>query len=155
MNCCCNCLIRLIRRIIAETPQPTTLAGTQAQLQNSPNVLLNDGDMVVFDTIIMSNNPNITYAAGQFTINKTGTYSISWQVATDGTTEFTNINFTIQVNGVNYATASIPIVTGQISGTALIVANAGDEITLVNTSLDGVQLANTNVQANIVIMGLN
>lgn len=155
MKCCkCKCLIALIRRIISETPaQSIGLSGTQMQLTGSPGGIIANASPVIFDTPILT-NPNISYLAGNFTILKSGTYEIDWQVATDGTDGSPTIDFSVTVNGSNYATMSTPIVSGLLSGSAIINATQGDIVSLVNSSGGIVQYGVTAVQANITILGV-
>jgi hypothetical protein len=63
------------------------------------------------------------------------------------------VEFTVQVNGGGGASASSPIVTGQINGTAFVSVGAiPATIQLVNTTGQTVFYATTPVVANIVII---
>lgn len=169
MDCChCPKMRNLIKQIISETPQPApapapepkileTLTGIQAQITNTPGKLLYTGEQLMFDSIIMSNNPNIKYDNGRFNISKSGTYFISWQVATTSMGIDQYSYFSIAINGVEYSISASPTVKGQISGTAIINVNSGDYITLVNTNVGGesVMFGHSLVLANIIIMGVS
>lgn len=167
--CNCNKMDRKIRAIIQEylptpTPTPTPapeprtlteLTGIQAQITNTPGKLLYDKEQMMFNNIIMSNNPNIMYDNGRFNITKSGTYFISWQMATTSMDIDVYVYFTVCVNSVEYASMPSPLAKGHITGTMLINAKEGDYITLINNNIggEGVMLGHAIVQGNIVIMG--
>jgi hypothetical protein len=113
------------------------------------------GANVVFDTIINDQSLDLGYnpGTGIFTISGIGNYYVSWWVATDGAEAATSINFDLVLNGSTVSTTSSPIVTGQVSGTALITVGATPAtLALVNTTGETVFIANTAVQANFVIV---
>lgn len=125
------------------------------ELTNAP-----DGDIAanaptLFNSVLNNTLLDVTYtpATGQFLIQTPGDYYASWWVATDGTALNTTINFSLERNNLPIATATTPIVTGQLSGMAhFTVDTAPATMTLVNTSNDIVQFANTSVQGSMVIM---
>lgn len=129
-----------------------SLSGIQAQLTGKPMLLANNA-IVPFSGLVGPSNPHITFDAGQFTINTAGTYMVHWQVATDGSDVDAIIAFAVAVNGAPQSSMSSPIVTGQVAGSAVIVASTGDIITLANVSNQNVQLAAVPVMANITIVG--
>ncbi len=94
-------------------------------------------------------------ATGVFTITRVGNYLVSWQVAIDGTDLDPMATFSLRVNGVDVASSSLPVITGQLSGTALITVAAPTTVALVNTSGYTVYYADVPVQANIVITDVN
>lgn len=128
------------------------LAGIQAQLIGSSGGIVGLGSPVLFDTII-SDSSNIIYnpLTGEFTITTSGNYFISWWVATDDAPG-TFIQFSVQLNGANNISASTPLLTGQLNGTALYTIVAPATIRLINTSNGTVGYAFTPIQANIVIL---
>ena len=80
---------------------------------------------------------------------------MTWWVSTDGAGPSTFVDFTIQVNGGGGVSASSPIVSGQLSGTAFItVGVAPATIQLVNTTGQPVFYGATPVLANLSIIEL-
>jgi uncharacterized protein (DUF2141 family) len=108
---------------------------------------------VLFDTLNNSGS-SISYdpATGLFTITRPGDYNVAWWVDTDGAGPATSVSFSVEVNGVPYSTASSPIVSGQLSGDALVTLNmVPATISLVNVTGDDVFVPAIPVQAGIVI----
>lgn len=109
----------------------------------------------MFDTVVNDQSPDINYnpMTGVFTLNRPGNYFISWWVATDGASRSTILQFSVELGAANYAQGSTPVVTGQVSGSALVTV-AAEPVTLIlkSTTSDVVALASTTVQANIVIL---
>ena len=118
--------------------------------------IIDDGDNVVIDTVANSQSANISYddTTGEFTISQPGNYYVTWWIATDGAGIATQITFGIVVHANPAVTASSPIVTGQLSGRALITVGAvSATLMLVNLTGDDVFLSpDTPVQASIVII---
>ncbi|MDR1116862.1 MAG: hypothetical protein LBL09_01270 [Oscillospiraceae bacterium] len=82
-----------------------------------------------------------------------GNYYVTWWVAVDGTAGSADVSFAVDVDGSPYSTGSMPIVTGQVSGSALVTVGATPAtISLINVSGNTIALAGTPVQANIVIL---
>jgi hypothetical protein len=130
------------------------LRGVQVQLVDNGKQTVADGANVIFDTIVNLQSSDISYNAltGEFTITRTGNYSVVWWVATDGTGVNDAVYFSLKVDGGGDVTSSSPLVTGQISGSALVTISTTPAIlTLVNTSNDIVIFAGLSVQANLVI----
>ncbi|HWQ77173.1 MAG TPA: hypothetical protein VN381_00005 [Anaerovoracaceae bacterium] len=114
-----------------------------------------DDENVIFDTIINDQTDNIIYnpATGAFTITRAGNYYVSWSVATDGAGPAINVTYAVTVNGLPFAAMSSPIVSGELSGEALVtVETAPAVLTLVNVTGEDVFVPLTPVQANIVIL---
>lgn len=152
MGCCrCN-LVQLIRRIVSEMLPQGTTEGIQATLTGNYLVLANN-ETVPFNSLVSPASSRYTFAPGQITINIPGTYMVNWQVAVDGSDVDTNLTFAVAVNGVPHSSMSTPAVTSLVAGSAVVVANAGDVITLVNVSEQNIRLADTKIQANITIIG--
>ncbi|MBP1994874.1 hypothetical protein J2Z66_006515 [Paenibacillus eucommiae] len=131
------------------------LVGIQAQLQESGADTIDDGDNVIFDTVINNQSSNIIYnaATGEFTIVAVGNYYINWWVSTDGAGPSTSVTFDIVLNGGVGISGTSPIVTGQLNGSALITVGAiPANIALVNVTNETVNYGITPVQANIVII---
>lgn len=149
----------LVISIIFVTPIGTTqIGGIQTQLTEEGNTLLPNDNAIVFNNLINDQSSDINYnsTTGEFTITKPGNYYVSWWVATDGSTSVPTVNFSVAINGVPHSMGSSPIVSGQVSGSALItVVSSPTTVTLVNTSTDDIQIANTAVQANMVIVEIN
>jgi hypothetical protein len=136
---------------------PGDMEGIQAQLIGGGGSVIANNANVVFDDIVTELGDNIGYnpVTGAFTINRPGDYFISWAVAPDGAGLAVNVTFAITVNGLPYAAMSSPIVSGVLSGEALVsVGNAPAVITLRNLTGDGVFVPMTPVQADIVIYRL-
>ncbi len=92
---------------------------------------------------------------GIFTISRVGNYLVSWQVTIDGSDLDPSATFSLRVNGTDVVSSTLPLVTGQLSGTALITVAAATTVALVNTSGYTVYYADVPVQANIVITDVN
>jgi hypothetical protein len=113
---------------------------------------------LIFDVLLNDQSPAISYdvLTGEFTISQVGNYFVTWWIATNGSGQDTDVHFTVSVGGVLYSMGASPIVTGQLSGSALItVSSTPTIVTLVNTSADIVSIATTPTQANIVILELS
>jgi hypothetical protein len=135
------------------SPEPA-LSGIQAQQLDAEGTVIADGGNVIFDSLLNDQSDNISYnsATGEFTITEPGNYYVDWWVGTDGAGPGTNVTFAIEVNGVEYSDASSPIVSGQLSGEALVtVTTTPTIITLVNTSGNDVFVPTIPIQGNIVI----
>lgn len=136
---------------------PGGIEGIQAQLTGAGGSIIADDANVVFDTVLTEENDIIVYepATGRFIINRPGDYFISWSVAPDGAGPAVNVSFAVAVNGLPYAAMSSPIVSGVLSGEALVtIGDTPAVITLVNVTGEGVFLPATPVQADIVIFRL-
>jgi hypothetical protein len=132
----------------------TVFGGVQAQLDDAGGAVLANGSDVAFNTVINDQSTDITYnpVSGDFIITKPGNYLVSWWFATDGAGPATSVSFAVEVNGVPYSTASSPIVSGQLSGTALVtVTSTPTVITLVNVTGETVFIPTTPVQSGFVI----
>ncbi len=130
----------------------------QAQLVGDPLGIIDDGDNVIFDTLLVSPSPNITYnpVTGVFSIGEAGVYYVSWWVNTDGAEASETVSFTLETSeGATYPSSSpAPLVTLQLNGSALIDASGPLTFTLINTTGANVNLAETAVQANLTIVQL-
>lgn len=153
MKCCeCNQLVRLIQKI----SKPT---GVSAKLTVGQNNQVPNQNGILFDTIALNNTNGkvviVPAADGgtEFHLRGKGTYLINWNVAVDGTTENASVTFSLSVNGVVKANTSMPVVTGELSGTeAVEVTNTVLIVKLINNGGDIAQLANVPVQANLTII---
>ncbi|WMJ87113.1 DNRLRE domain-containing protein [Anaerocolumna sp. MB42-C2] len=135
--------------------EPGELTGIQAQLQQSPGVILANEANVIFDTTITDQSESISYnlQTGEFTISEPGNYYISWWVTTDGSAGPSNMVFALLANGNTIALGNSPNVTGQVDGDGFFtVADEPVTITLVNQSGASILYANIPVQANISII---
>jgi hypothetical protein len=130
------------------------LLGIQTQLLASGGALVADGAQIIFDTITndQANDINYNLATGVFTITAPGNYYVSWWVAVDGSDGPIVLTFAVELNGGGGVLGSAPTVTGQINGSALITVVATPAtITLVNVTGAAIVLADSPVQANLVI----
>ena len=127
--------------------------GIQASLVGAGGGTIPDGTNVLFDTLNnMGSDISYDPVTGLFTVTRRGDYNVAWWVATDGAGAATSVSFAVEVNGVPYSTASSPIVTGQLSGDALVSLNmVPATISLVNVTGDDVFVPAIPVQAGIVI----
>lgn len=133
---------------------PAELTGIQAQLTEAGGTILANESNVVFDSVLNDQSSDIDYdgVTGEFTITAPGNYYVDWWVGTDGAGPSTTVGFAIEVNGVLYSESASPIVSGLLSGEALVTVTAVPTIvTLVNVTGEDVFVPVTSVQANIVI----
>ena len=136
---------------------PGNLGGIQAQLSDSANVLIENNNAVLFNTVTNQASPDISYnsISGEFLLPADKNYYVNWWTAVDGT-EFTPvIEFSVAMNGIPTSVAVSPQVTCQLSGSALVsVGNNPEFLSLLNVSGNTVRYAATSVQASIVIVEL-
>ncbi|PKM72871.1 MAG: hypothetical protein CVU91_07540 [Firmicutes bacterium HGW-Firmicutes-16] len=146
-------LIGFLVFVIVDITTPAALGGIQAQLDDSGGEIQADGSNVIFNTELNDQSSAISYnsVTGEFTIAAPGNYLVNWWYATDGAGPAINVSFAVAVDGVAYSTASSPIVSGQLSGDALVTLASPAVITLINVTGDDVFIPSTPVQANIVI----
>ena len=124
---------------------------------NSPNGDIADNAAIIFDTVSVEIGTAISYneTTGVFTISQNGYYLVNWWVALDGSVATTGANFSLNVNGSPHSTGASPSVIGQLSGSALIVVDAGPvTVTLTNESGELINLEDVYAQANITILAL-
>ncbi len=140
----------------APRPQGTP-AGIQLQLQGAARVLTGNNHNIRFDTDINKLSRDIAYnqQTGEFILPPNNHYYISWWVAVDGTEYSANVEFAVFVDNVLFAASASPLVTSQVSGSALVSTESeAKTITIVNVSGCEVRYAANSVQANIVIFKL-
>lgn len=120
---------------------------------------LPDTEPVLFDETLGNTSVNVNYdnATGRFEINKAGTYFASWWVATDGSGQSTSLQFGLVVNygdpSQQVFVACSPVVTGQISGSAMFtITTVPSYITLRNLTGDVVNYANTNYRSMMTVI---
>lgn len=136
---------------------PTELEGIQVELTDAGGGVIADGQNVLFNTVLNDQSNNISYnpGTGEFIITRPGNYVVSWWTAPDGAEAATSVSFAVAVNGVPYSTASSPIVSVQMSATALVtVTTVPATISLVNVTGAGVFVPTIPVQAGMVITAL-
>ncbi|WP_250229609.1 hypothetical protein [Anaeropeptidivorans aminofermentans] len=124
------------------------------QLTSGTVTTVDDGDNVLFDTVINDQAPDITYnpATGEFTITQAGNYDVLWWISTDGAQASTYVSFEIVLDGIAIVSGASPIVTGQLMGSAFItVAAVPAVLTLSNNTGATVNYGLTPVLANLVI----
>ena len=156
MPCIMVIVIVILAVLLIFRSSAPTVGGIQAQLNNGRRSIISDSETVVFNSILNNQNSNISYnqTTGEFTITETGDYYVSWWVTTGGSSQFTNMSFSIVINGTPHSIGTSPIVSGQVSGSELITVGATPvTIKLINNSSNDILFADTPVQANIVILG--
>jgi len=128
--------------------------GIQAELRGSAEQLLSPNELVIFDGSLSDTANGISYDnAGIFTISRNGRFLINWWVSVSGATALP-INFSLNVNGVSHSIGSSLLIEDQISGSAILVVDSAPvTVSLTNDTGGIVVLADTPVQANIVITG--
>ena len=90
-----------------------------------------------------------------FTITEPGNYYIDWWVAADGSPVAVTIDLSIVTSNGIVIAASSPILSGQLSGNALIsVVDAPITFRLVNTTGNEIFIGNTTIKANLTILNL-
>ena len=131
----------------------------QVQLQENSAGTIATGTNVLFDTTINAPSGNITYNAGigNFFINQTGNYFISWWVNTDGAEAETSVVFGIRVisGGAQTILSSSPspLTTLQLNGNALLtVTTVPTVFNLFNSTGATVNYATSDIQANLTII---
>lgn len=157
-GCCCQWqyiqtyIQNYINNIISTLNIDAKLLGTQAESKNNPQILLNAGDLIPFDTVLTNQNPNVTLdaATGIFTVTKAGDYAVYWFANINGTGGDTTVK--LSCNGIGVTAENS--VQAQISGFATLSLNAGDTISLMNASGFEVRLDGGNVQAGIQILSV-
>ncbi len=133
------------------------LEGAQLQMQGDVQTIDNNTP-VIFDTIITDNSSGISYdtTTGEITITESGTYYINWWFSADGSPIATTIDLSIVTSTGEIITASNPILSGQMSGNALldITASAGSPVTvqLINTTGNEIFVGFTTVRADLTII---
>lgn len=136
----------------------TALGGVQYQLTGGARRIIAPGQAVLFDTPIQTDGTEISYNAGTgaFALSAAGRYYISWWVSTDGSASSTDLWFSVDLNGASHSIGAAPVVTGQISGSALVTAEAAPSfLTLRNATQTGIALCAAPSQANIVILRIS
>jgi len=136
---------------------PAEIFGIQVQLLNSPNIDVANNAPVIFDTVLEQIGTAISYdeTTGVFTISQNGYYLVNWWVATDGSDSTTGTKFSLNVNGASHSSGASANVTGQVSGSDLLVVNAEPvTVTLTNESGEPMNLEDTFTQANITILAI-
>jgi len=143
MNICDRCCRRCIDR--KEEGMQVTLTGSGGE--EIPN-----GGNVIFNNIINDRTKDIKYNTvnGEFTVKKSGKYLINWWIAVNSPA-LTQVSFAVRYSGGADVIASTPLGVDQLSGTALITVDDISIIRLVNVTGSAVTLANTPVQASLVI----
>lgn len=156
---CCNCCRR---RTVRPKPPPvpcptafTALSGIQVQLQNAEGIMIENQADVLFDVVINQPGPDISYNSdtGECFLPADKSFYISWWIAVDGTETVSCPEFAVTVDDRVIAIATSPLVTCQLTGSALISGQPVPSVlSLRNVSRDRVRYAQTSVQANLVIM---
>lgn len=123
------------------------------ELVQDTQITIPNGDNIRFNSI-RTQKGNISYniVNGIFTITEAGYYLINYILSTDGTETSPSITFVIRVNGTIISEASTPVVTGQLTGTAIIqITSVPATLSLNNGTGDTINLAAVPAQAEITI----
>ena len=137
-------------------PGTAVMSGFQAQLVGLTSATIPDGGLVIFDTVLNDQSANISYnsATGEFTLSSTGNYLVMWWVnvgAVDGLS--TDVGFSLEINGGSDIRGAMPLVSGQVNGSAFItIGSLPAVLTLVNSTGDPILYSTNTVQANIIII---
>ncbi|WP_170164253.1 C1q-like domain-containing protein [Mobilisporobacter senegalensis] len=127
------------------------------QLQSGVFITIDDGNPVIFDTVLFSGTTAITYDAvtGIFTITEPGVYYFDWWVAVDGAAASPTIAFELSgSNGTSVFTASAAV-TELLAGNALVnVVGPPVTFSLLNQSGDTAFISALVAQANMTIIHL-
>lgn len=133
------------------------MMGLQVELLNSQGVVVEDDAPIMFDEPISQAGSAISYdtETGAFTLPENGNYFIQWWVAADGAETNTGMRFSLNINEVEHSSGASPLVTGQVSGSALIpVGDSAVTMNLTNSSGVSITLEDVNTQAGLTIMGI-
>ncbi|MDU4961787.1 MAG: collagen-like protein, partial [Sporomusaceae bacterium] len=139
------------------TGSAALLSGIQVQYITGDWQVMANGAALPFNTVATALSPDLSLNTtnGEITVAEPGVYYVSWWVAVDGSTEALTINFSLQMDGSDVSAAGTPVLSGQLSGAALITVPAPATIlTLVNITGNDVYIGNTIVQANLVVVQL-
>jgi hypothetical protein len=139
----------------------TQLRGMEVQLLGVAATVA-PGAPVIFDTIVSSQSPFISYNSltGQIIITQTGVFYINWWVSTDGILGGLDVTptFSIVSSDGNNIRASSPNVTNQMSGNALmeITASPVNPVTLqlINATDGTIGFATTPIKADLTIVNV-
>lgn len=140
------------------TGPQTQIRGLEIELQGAVRSITT-GAPIIFDTIVSSLASFISYnpLTGTVTITRSGVYDIDWWVSTDGLVDGTDIviTFSIVTSQGDNIQASTPIITGQISGNALISVIASPinpvNLQLVNATSGTIGFGSTPIKADLTI----
>ena len=142
------------------TPGFTTqIRGLEVQLQDVEATTVASGAPVIFDTTINDLSAFLSYnnITGEITISQTGVFYINWWVSTDGLAGGADlvITFAITTSQGDNIQASTPILTGQISGNALIEVIASPvTLRLVNATDGTIGFGATPIKADLTIINV-
>jgi hypothetical protein len=134
----------------------------EVQLQSAETTSVASGAPIIFDTTVSALSAFISYnnVTGTITVTQTGIFYINWWVSTDGLGGGADvvITFALVSSAGDNIKASTPILTGQISGNALIsiVASAGSPVTLqlVNSTDGTIGFGATPIKADLTIVNV-
>lgn len=149
--------------VTGNTGPATRLRGLQLQLQGAYTALVGRGENVIFDVVIKDRAPFITYdmLTGTIAIQEAGIYCVSWWVSVDGIGNGTDIfiTFGIVTSTGEDIRACSPIVTGQVSGNALLEIDATVKnpviLKLVNVTDGTIGFGQTSVKADLTIVNVS
>lgn len=156
MNLCCI-LKKLYNKILNYINNKLEQNSIQYQLQGSPNKLIDNNGVVVFDYNVNTIGNKISYDNnGNFTILKNGTYIVDFLINISGSDGSIDLKFLLsQTNGINFITSYNLSSVGQIKGQALLNCNVGDILTIYNQSGSQLLYYGGLVQADIRIVKIN
>lgn len=129
----------------------------QAQITCNKNKILKSGEILKFDSIINTNNHyiQISHNCEEFIISKKGCYFINWMISLGGSLDCDGVSFAICTCDNMVISSTVASCSSQITGQAIIdVTHVPYTIRLVNTTDTFVQLANIDIQGDILVVGL-
>lgn len=144
----------------SEGPVGPQLEGLEVQLRGAVTTIAS-GAPVMFDTIVTDQSPFIDYNAltGEIIITETDVFYINWWVSADGIEGVSPISFSVITSAGDNVPASTPIVTGQLSGNALVPISASPDspviLQLVNNTDTTIGFGLTPIKADLTIMNVN
>ncbi len=130
----------------------------QVQLQTTDATTIADDAPIIFNTVLNSLSPNISYNAttGEITVTASGIYYINWWLGIDGSTVAPTITYAIVTSAGDTILSSSPILSDNMSGNALldITASVGTPviIQLVNQTGNDTFLGSPLTKADLTIL---
>lgn len=120
---------------------------THLQLQTTNVTGVSSGENVIFN----NQSGNIDYADGVVTLEEPGIYIANWTVNTLFT-QASAPSFAAVVNGTPHTLSTSPLLTGEVSGTAIIEVDDTAELTLQNVTAKDVLLSTeVSLQATLTV----
>lgn len=130
--------------------------GITSQLKrvDETTVFLDDGEPVIFETILTRITTDVTYSktTGNFCLHKPGSYLVNWDVAVEGSLSQPFIRMALIQDEQVVGASAMPVTVGQISGTSLIaVSEVPVRLMLVNATGEQIRLSEFSPVGNMTI----